>query len=326
MKRTTGELERPTSGQTQPLWRHRHILDLDDFSPDEIEFVLNTADAMREVLSREVRKVPTLRGRTIATLFYEPSTRTRLSFELAAKSLSADVVNLTTPISSVVKGESLIDTIRTLESLGVDILIMRHQQEGAPYLAARHLSVSVINAGDGCHAHPTQALLDIYTIRQRRGRIGGLKVVIIGDIKHSRVARSNIWGLSTMGAQVVLCAPPTLLPIGLEEAFPPVAVEHELERALPEADVVMTLRLQRERQTSGLLPSIREYTRLYQLNEDRLRLAKPDALVLHPGPVNEGVELTPGVACGVQSAIREQVKNGVAVRMALLYLLMRRPM
>jgi aspartate carbamoyltransferase catalytic subunit len=322
MMRVIDKLERPASRQAQPVWQHRHILDLDDFSPDEIELVLNTTDAMGEVLSRQVKKVPTLRGKTVATLFYEPSTRTRLSFELAAKSLSADVVNLTTPVSSVVKGESLVDTVCTLESLGIDVLIMRHHQAGAPYLAARHTAASVINAGDGCHAHPTQALLDLYTIRRRRGRIEGLKVVIIGDIKHSRVARSNIWGLSMMGAEVVLCAPPTLLPLGLDKAFPSVAVEYKLEHALAGADVVMALRLQRERQSSGLLPSIREYIQLYQVNEERLRAAKPDALVLHPGPVNEGVELTPEVACGARSLIREQVQNGVAVRMALLYLLM----
>ena len=320
--RAIDELQSPASGQAQPVWQHRHILDLDDFSPHEIELVLNTADAMKEVLSRQVKKVPTLRGKTVATLFYEPSTRTRLSFELAAKSLSADVVNLSTPVSSVVKGESLVDTVRTLESLGIDVLIMRHHQAGAPYLAAQHADVSLINAGDGIHAHPTQALLDLYTIRRRRGRIDGIKVVIIGDIKHSRVARSNIWGLSKMGARVVLCAPPTLLPLGLDEALPPVVVEYKLEHALDGADVVMALRLQRERQNSGLLPSIREYIQLYQVNEERLRAAKPDALVLHPGPVNEGIELTPDVVCGAQSVIREQVRNGVAVRMALLYLLM----
>ena len=322
MRVTRHELEaRPVSEQAQPVWRHRHILDLDDFSVEEIELVFDTSDAMKEVLSREIKKVPTLRGKTIATLFYEPSTRTRVSFEMAARSLSADVVNLATSASSVAKGESLIDTADTIESLGADVVVMRHYQAGAPYLVARHVKASVVNAGDGAHAHPTQALLDLYTINRRRGGIAGLKVVIVGDIKHSRVARSNIWGLKKMGAEVVLCAPPTLLPLGLEQALPAVTLEPELDRAIEGADAVMALRLQRERQQHGLLPSIREYVRLYQVNEERLRKAKPDALVLHPGPVNEGIELTPEVVYGMQSVIREQVENGVAVRMALLYLL-----
>lgn len=322
MRVTRHEVEvSPVSEQAQPVWRHRHVLDLDDFSVEEIELVFETADAMKEVLSREIKKVPTLRGKTVATLFYEPSTRTRTSFEMAAKALSADVVNLATSNSSVVKGESLIDTVHTIESLGVDVVVMRHYQAGAPYLVARHIAASVINGGDGSHAHPTQALLDLYTIRRRRDQIRGLKVVIVGDIRHSRVARSNIWGLSRMGARIVLCAPPTLMPLAWDQAFPPVAVEHELDRAIEDADVIMVLRLQKERQQHGLLPSIREYIRLYQINEDRLRKAKPDALLLHPGPVNEGIELTPEVVYGMQSVIGEQVANGVAVRMALLYLL-----
>ena len=322
MRVTRHELEAGlVSEQAQPVWHHRHVLDLDDFSPQEIELVFDTSDAMKEVLAREIKKVPTLRGKTVATLFYEPSTRTRVSFEMAARSLSADVVNLATSASSVAKGESLIDTAHTIESLGADVVVMRHYQAGAPYLVAEHVEASVVNAGDGAHAHPTQALLDLYTIRRRRGGIAGLKVVIVGDIKHSRVARSNIWGLKKMGAEVVLCAPPTLLPLGLEQAFPPVALEPELARAIEGADVVMALRLQRERQQHGLLPSIREYVRFYQVNEERLGKAKPDALVLHPGPVNEGIELTPEVVYGMQSVIREQVENGVAVRMALLYLL-----
>jgi aspartate carbamoyltransferase catalytic subunit len=326
MRVTRHELEgRPVSEQAQPVWRHHHILDLDDFSTEEIELVFDTSDAMREVLSREIKKVPTLRGKTMATLFYEPSTRTRVSFEMAARSLSADVVNLATSASSVVKGESLIDTASAIESLGADVVVIRHYQAGAPYLVARHVKASVVNAGDGAHAHPTQALLDLYTIRRRRGGVAGLKVIIVGDIKHSRVARSNIWGLKKMGAEVSLCAPPTLLPLGLDQAFPSVAVEPELDRAIEGADVVMALRLQRERQQHGLLPSIREYVRLYQVNEERLRKAKPDALVLHPGPVNEGIELTPEVVYGMQSVIRQQVENGVAVRMALLYLLIGGP-
>lgn len=311
----------PVSEQAQPFWRHRHILDLDDFSAEEIELVFETSDAMKEVLSREIKKVPTLRGKTVGTLFYEPSTRTRTSFEMAAKALSADVVHLATSSSSVVKGESLIDTVHTIESLGVDVVVMRHYQSGAPYLVARHIQASVVNGGDGAHAHPTQALLDLYTIRRRRDQIRGLKVVIVGDIRHSRVARSNIWGLSRMGARIVLCAPPTLMPLAWEQAFPPLTIEHELDHAIEDADVVMVLRLQKERQQHGLLPSIREYIRRYQINEERLRKANPDALVLHPGPVNEGIELTPEVVYGMQSVIGEQVANGVAVRMALLYLL-----
>ncbi len=322
MRVTRSEVEvGPISAEAQPVWRHRHILDLDDFSAEEIELVFETSDAMKEVLSREIKKVPTLRGKSMATLFYEPSTRTRASFEIAAKALSADVVNLSSSTSSVVKGEGLIDTVNTIESLGVDVVVMRHQQSGAPYLVASQVRASVVNGGDGAHAHPTQALLDMYTIRRRRGQLAGLKVVIVGDIRHSRVARSNIWGLSRMGADIVLCAPPTLVPLGWNQAFPPVAVEHDLDRALDGADVVMALRLQKERQQHGLLPSIREYINLYQINEGRLRRAKPDALLMHPGPVNEGVELSREVVYGMQSVIREQVGNGVAVRMALLYLI-----
>jgi len=306
------------------LWRHRHILDLDDFTLEEIELVLRTSDAMKEVLSRAIKKVPTLRGKTIVSLFYEPSTRTRSSFELAAKSLSADVVNLSAGASSIVKGECLVDTLSALEALGADIVIMRHPMSGAPYIAARYLKASMVNAGDGWHAHPTQALLDLYTIREHKGGLKGLKVTIIGDIKHSRVARSNIWGLTTMGAKVTLCCPFTLLPAGLnhrQDQFPKVTIEADIEHALDGADVVMALRLQRERQPSGLLPSIREYVRLYQLTESRLAKAKPDVIVLHPGPVNEDIEIASSVARGPRSVINEQVTNGVAVRMALLYLL-----
>ena len=323
--RITRNTESPITVSEQApgrVWRRRHILDLDDFSRQEIEFVFHTADAMKGVLSREVKKVPTLRGKTVVTLFYEASTRTRVSFELAAKNLGADVVNLSPTTSSVTKGESLIDTVRTLQSLGADIIIMRHSQSGAPYLLTRYLEEArMVNAGDGWHAHPTQGLLDLYTMREHLGRIEGIKVVIIGDVLHSRVARSNIWGLSTMGATVVLCSPPTLLPSTMSQAFPWVSVEGKLERAIEGADVVMTLRLQMERQQRGLLPSIREYIQLYQLDGRRLSLAKPKALVLHPGPMNEGIEITSEVAHGAQSVIEEQVTNGVAVRMALLYLL-----
>jgi len=317
-------LIKPRTPLTTSLWQHHHILDLDDFTPEEIEVVFHITEAMKEVLCRPIRKVPTLRGKTIITLFYESSTRTRVSFELAAKNLSADVVNLNASTSSVTKGESLVDTLSTLQALGADIVVMRHPQSGAPYTAAKYLEASMVNAGDGWHAHPTQALLDLYTIREHKGNLRGLKAVIIGDIKHSRVARSNIWGLTTMGAEVILCCPFTLLPTGLDKQhhhFPQVSIEPDIELALDGADVVMALRLQLERQQSGLLPSIREYIQLYQLTEPRLAKAKPDALVLHPGPINEGVEISPAVARGRQSVINEQVTNGVAVRMALLYLL-----
>ncbi len=320
----------PKTSDTLPplstaLWRHHHVLDLDDFSREEIELVLDIADAMAEVLQREVKRVPTLRGRTVVTMFYEPSTRTRASFELAAKNLSADTVNLDATRSSVTKGESLLDTLRTIQALGADIIIMRHHHSGAPYIAARYINASIINAGDGWHAHPSQALLDIYTIHKHLGGLTDRKIVIIGDITHSRVARSNIWGMSTMGAKVVLCGPPTLLPPGLKEfivhcRLSQVSVETEIEAAIKDADVVMPLRLQVERQQSGLLPSLREYVQLYQINGPRLSLARPGALVMHPGPMNEGIEISPEVARSTQSVIEEQVTNGVAVRMALLYL------
>ena len=309
---------------TKPVWQHQHILDLDDFTPAEIELVLQTTDAMQEILSRPIKKVPTLRGKTLITLFYEPSTRTRSSFELAAKNLSADVINLNASVSSVTKGECLIDTLNTLEALGADIVVMRHPHSGAPYIAAKYIKAHIINAGDGWHAHPTQALLDLYTIRQHKGSLKGLKVVIVGDIKHSRVARSNIWGLTKMGAEVTLCCPFTLLPKGLDTPqgqFPKVSIEPDINTALFDADVVMALRLQLERQQSGLLPGIREYARLYQLTETRLAKAKTDAIVLHPGPVNEDIEISSAVAHGPKSVINQQVTNGVAVRMALLYLL-----
>ncbi len=303
----------------------KDVLDLDDFSAEEINLVFQTADAMKEVLSRPIKKVPPLRGKTVVILFYESSTRTRVSFELAAKNLSADVVNITASTSAVAKGESLVDTIRTLQALGADMIVMRHSQSGAPYLVAQHLEGSVINAGDGWHAHPTQALLDLYTIRERLGGIAGLSVVIVGDILHSRVARSNIWALTKMGADVTLCGPPTLMPVlgkdGSRGDVPEVRVEYDVDKAIPGADVVMGLRIQVERQQSGLLPSLREYVQLYQLTRERIDKAKPGALVMHPGPMNEGIEIAPDVAYCPQSAIEQQVANGVAVRMALLYLL-----
>jgi aspartate carbamoyltransferase catalytic subunit len=318
---TTQQIK-PIAPKTAAIWKHHHILDIDDFSREEIELVFQTTKAMKEVLSRPIKRVPALRGKTLITLFYEPSTRTRLSFELAAKNLGADAASLSATASSVAKGESLVDTLNTLQALGADIVVMRHPQSGAPYIAAKYIEASMVNAGDGWHAHPTQALLDLYTIQEHKGNFKGLKAVIIGDITHSRVARSNIWGLTTMGAEVTLCCPPTLQPAGLGgQQLPQVSIEYDIEPALDGADVVMALRLQLERQQSGLLPSIREYINLYQLTEARLARAKPDVLVLHPGPVNEGIEITPAVAHGPQSVINEQVSNGVAVRMALLYIL-----
>jgi aspartate carbamoyltransferase catalytic subunit len=308
------------------------VLDVDDFGAAELELVLDTADAMKEVLTRDVPRVPALRGTTIVTLFYEDSTRTRASFELAGKVLGADVINIAAKGSSVEKGESLIDTVLTLQAIGTDLLVMRHYASGAPYLAARHVDYRVVNGGDGWHAHPTQALLDAYTIRSRLGSLAGRRIVIVGDIAHSRVARSNLWSLTTLGAEVVLCAPPTLLPAGLNgaaackgerAAFPSVQIECDLDRALESADVIMALRLQKERQSSGLLPSLREYAQLYQVTSQRLTRAKPGALVMHPGPMNEGVEISAEVAHGAGSLIEEQVKNGVAVRMAILFLLLR---
>jgi len=302
-------------------WTRKHLLDVDDLSGDEIGLLMETADSMKEVLGRDVPRVPTLRGRTIVTLFYEASTRTRASFELAGKALGADVINVAAGGSSVEKGESLIDTVRTLQAIGADLLVMRHGSSGAPHLVARHIRSSVINAGDGWHAHPTQALLDLYTMRAHLGDVRGRRVVIVGDIAHSRVARSNIWLLSNAGAEVTVCAPATLLPAGLPRALPHVNVETDLDAAVEGADVVMALRLQKERMSGGLLPSLREYATLYQLNESRIARAASGALVMHPGPVNEGVEISPAVASSLQSVIDEQVTNGVAVRMAALLLM-----
>ena len=305
----------------------RHILDLDDFTHDEIEGVFQNADAMAEVLNRDIKKVPTLRGKTITTLFYEASTRTRVSFEQAGKILSADVINVSADGSSIEKGESLYNTALTLQAMKADIIVMRHAHAGAPHFLARHLDSCVINAGDGAHAHPTQALLDLYTIRDHLGDIRGLRVAIVGDIMHSRVARSNILGLTTMGASIVLCGPPTLLPLeylGGEGATPEhllsgLEIETNVDRALEGVDVVMVLRLQLERQKGGHLPTLREYARMYGINPRRMELAKPDALVMHPGPMNEGVEIDPEVAHGARSVVEDQVSNGVAIRMALLY-------
>ena len=305
----------------------RHVLDLDDFSRDEIEAVFQNADAMREVMNRDIKKVPTLRGKTVITLFTEASTRTRVSFEQAGKILSADVINVSGSGSSADKGETLYNTALTLQAMNADIIIIRHSHSGAPHFLARHLDACVLNAGDGAHAHPTQGLLDMYTMRNYFGGVEGLKVAMVGDILYSRVARSNLWGLTRMGADVTICAPPTLLPSDMlnggikhkDHPFASVRIERDVERALDGADVVYALRLQIERQRAGHLPSLREYSRVYGINERRLALAKPDALVMHPGPMNEGVEIDPAVAHGASSVIQEQVTNGVAIRMALLY-------
>ena len=309
-------------------WRHRHLLDVDGLTTEDLDLVMRTADAMREVLARPIAKVPALRGRNVTILFYEASTRTRVSFEVAAKNLSADVVNVAASTSSVSKGESLVDTVRTLEALGAQMLVMRHSVSGAPYLAAEVFGGSVLNGGDGWHAHPTQALLDLYTLRGRLagGSLAGKKVVILGDVLHSRVARSNIWTLTAAGADLWLCGPPTLMR-GFEAwaargaAGRRFTVTTSIDDALRDADAVMALRIQRERMASGLLPSLREYAARYGLTAARLAHAKPGALVMHPGAMNEGVEIAPDVAAGAQSVITDQVTNGVAIRMALLYLL-----
>ena len=304
-------------------WRAKDLLDTDTLHRDDIELLLETAEAMREVRARPVGKVATLRGATVITLFYEQSTRTRASFEVAAKALGADVVNLTATGSSVEKGESLIDTVRTLEAIGADMVVMRHGKSGAPYLAARHTGASVINGGDGTHAHPTQALLDLFTMRRRLGSVEGKRVVIVGDVLHSRVARSNVWALLAAGADVCLAGPATLLPRTLAGASEHgrVEVTSDLDTAIRGADVVMALRIQNERQEAGLIPSLREYIAGYQVNARRMALAAPGALLMHPGPMNEGIEVAPDVAHGASSVIEEQVTNGVAVRMAILYLL-----
>lgn len=320
--------------ESQPVgWRHKHLLDVDGLTAADLALVMRTADTMREVLARPIPKVPALRGRNVTILFYEASTRTRVSFEVAAKNLSADVVNIAASTSSVTKGESLVDTVRTVEALGAQMLVMRHGVSGAPYLAAEVFGGSVLNGGDGWHAHPTQALLDLYTMRSRLGSgdddlgLAGKKIVILGDVLHSRVARSNIWTLTTAGANLWLCGPPTLMR-GFEAwagrgaaAGRRFTVTSDISAALRDADVVMALRIQRERMESGLLPSLREYAARYGLTAARLATARPGALVMHPGPMNEGVEIAPDVAAGAQSVITDQVTNGVAIRMALLYLL-----
>jgi len=297
----------------------KDILGMQDLSVEEINLILDTADSFVEVSTREIKKVPTLRGKTVINLFYEASTRTRTSFEIAGKRLSADTVNISASTSSVVKGETLIDTARNLEAMNPDIIVIRHSAAGAPHLLARLIKPSIINAGDGAHEHPTQALLDMLTIRTRKGKIAGLKVAIVGDIGHSRVARSNILGLTKMGAKVAVAGPATMIPRGIEEMG--VTVSYAINDAIRDADIIMMLRIQTERESHNIFPSLREYAAYFSLNSRNIGLAKKDVLVMHPGPVNRGVEISPDIADGPYSVILDQVTNGVAVRMALLYLL-----
>jgi len=299
--------------------KRKDLLAIADLSVEDIELILTTAESLKEVGGRDIKKVPALRGKTVVNLFFEPSTRTRTSFELAAKRLSADVINFSPSTSSVVKGETLIDTARNIESMQADIIVLRHSSPGAAEHLARFVRSSVINAGDGWHAHPTQALLDVFTIREKMGKVAGLTVVIVGDIAHSRVARSNIAALNKLGAEVRIVAPPTMLPLSVERLG--AQVFYRFEDALIGADVIMMLRLQRERLGRALLPSIREYANLFCLTSERLKLAKPEAIVMHPGPLNRGIEISPAVADGPAAVILDQVSNGVSVRMALMYLL-----
>ena len=296
----------------------KDVLDMASLGADEITLILDTADRMKEISRRPVKKVPTLRGQTVVLFFYEASTRTRSSFDIAAKRLSADCISISAGTSSMVKGETLIDTARNLEAMNADIIVIRHSSSGAPHLLAPLLKSSVINAGDGTHAHPSQALLDMMTVREKKGGITGLRIAIVGDIAHSRVARSNIAGFTKMGAEVVVAGPPTMIPRGIESLG--VQVTHDLDEAIAGSDVIMMLRIQKERQKGFLFPSEREYARVYGLNRERLRQARQDVLIMHPGPINRGVELAPDVADGPYSVILDQVTNGVAVRMALLYL------
>jgi len=300
-------------------WKRKDLLGLEDLQVEEIRLILDTAETMKEILQRPIRKVPILRGKTVVNLFFEPSTRTSASFDLAAKRLSADTLNLSAKTSSVQKGETLLDTVKNLEAMKLDVLIIRSPSSGAPHFLAKRLSAGVINAGDGSHEHPTQGLLDLLTLRERFSDMAGIRVLIVGDVAHSRVARSGIWGLTKLGARVSVCGPPTLLPLEVERLG--VQVYTDLDKALRETQVVYVLRLQMERQARNLIPSLREYARLFGINRERLRRAKRDVIIMHPGPINRGIELDPDVADGPWSVILEQVTNGVAVRMAVLYLL-----
>ena len=301
------------------MLKQKDFIDLDGLTDEEIYGILETASSMKDIFTRSVKKVPTLRGKTVVNLFFEPSTRTKSSFDLAAKRLSADVMSISKKASSVVKGETLLDTARTMEVMAADVVVVRHSHPGAAKYLGDNLQAAVLNAGDGPHAHPTQALLDIFTIWDKLGKLKGKKILIIGDIAHSRVARSNIWGLLALGAEVRLCGPATLIPMGIEQAG--VKVYEDVDEALKGVDAVNILRIQLERQERGLFPSLREYRYLYGINKERQNRLKPEALVMHPGPMNRGVEIESNVADSKQSVITEQVANGVAIRMALLYLL-----
>jgi aspartate carbamoyltransferase catalytic subunit len=306
------------SGKSEIRWQRKDLLGIRELSAEEITFILDTADAFKEVGTREIKKVPALRGKTLVNFFVEPSTRTRTSFEIAAIRLSADVINISASSSSLTKGETLKDTAKILEANHADIIVLRHSSSGAPQFLAERLRSSIINAGDGAHEHPTQALLDLYTIRERKGTVAGLHVVIIGDILFSRVARSNIFGLLKLGARVTLVGPSTLVPREFERLG--VAVSYDIEEVLPTADVVNLLRIQHERQRKEYFPRIGEYIRLFGLTKDRAKLLKPDCLIMHPGPINRGVEIDSELADGAQSVILDQVTNGLAIRMAVLYL------
>ncbi len=297
----------------------KDILGMEDLSVEEINLILDTAESFIEVSTREIKKVPTLRGKTVINLFLEPSTRTRTSFEIAAKRLGADTISISAATSSMVKGETLIDIARTLEAMNPDVIVMRHSAAGAPHMLSRLIKQSIINAGDGAHEHPTQALLDMLTIREKKEKIAGLKVAIVGDIANSRVVRSNIYGLTRMGADVTVAGPATMIPRDIDKIG--VRVSYRMKEAIKDADVIMMLRIQIERQDGNIFPSLREYSNYYCLNAQNITLAKDDVLVMHPGPINRGVEIAPDIADGSRSVILDQVTNGVAVRMALLYLL-----
>ena len=299
-------------------WTRKDLLGLEDLSKEEIALILSTAESFKEVSTREIKKVPALRGKTVVNLFYEPSTRTRVSFEVAAKRLSADVINIATETSSVKKGETLIDTGRNIEALKADIIVMRHNASGSASMLARHLDISVVNAGDGWHEHPTQALLDMFTLKEKLGRLEGLNITIVGDIAHSRVARSNAWGLVKLGAKVTFCAPKMLIPPGVENLG--VQVTDDIEEALKNADAVNVLRMQFERDGETAFPKQLEYFKDFGITEERIKKAKNGIIVMHPGPINRGIEMSSQVADGVNSVILEQVTNGIAVRMAVLYL------
>lgn len=301
------------------MLKSKDLLDIKSLEVSEIESILETASGYKDVIQRDIKKVPTLRGRTVVNLFFEPSTRTRTSFELAAKRLSCDVLNFSVPTSAVVKGETIVDTALTVQALGAETIIVRHNSSGVPHLLGKKLRASVINAGDGTNEHPTQALLDAFTMKENKGSINGLEVAIVGDVIHSRVAKSNIFCLRKLGANVRLIGPPTLVPETFNEEG--VKVFHHMEEGLQGADVVMMLRIQMERQGGGFFPSTDEYSRIWGLNEERLEIADPEAIVMHPGPMNRGIEITSGVADGPRSVILEQVTNGLAVRMAVMYLL-----